>query len=89
MAAKKTTRSRSRKPKHLDALKIPYEEYVVLNGGESCGICGSKAATRRLHRDHDHRTGQPRGLLCFRCNRNLPTYATADWLRAAVAYLER
>ena len=58
--------------------------------GERCGICGKgPSATRRLDRDHDHKTGQPRGLLDHRCNRALPSWATPEWLEAAAAYLRR
>lgn len=38
--------------------------------------------------DHDHRTMIVRGLLCVRCNRNLPDWMTPEWLRAAADYLE-
>lgn len=69
---------------------MPYEEYVRLNGGERCGICGNPPSeNRRLDRDHDHRTGEPRGLLCHRCNRALPDWVTEEWLEAARAYLGR
>jgi hypothetical protein len=80
-----------RRPKHLAALDASYEEYVALNGGEQCGICGAtqKEGGKRLHRDHDHRTGRARGLLCFRCNAALRPYMTLEWLRAAVEYLQR
>lgn len=79
----------TRRPKHLKALDAPYEDYIALNGGEQCGICDAPPKTKKLHRDHDHRTGQPRGLLCYRCNRNLPYYADAEWLRRAAAYIGR
>src|SRR4051812_18537167 len=79
-----------KRPAHMAALEIPYEAYVELNGGEHCGICGKpRSPERRLDRDHDHRTGTPRGLLCWACNRQLRSWATVDWLRAATAYLER
>ena len=80
-----------RRAAHLAALTRTYEEFVELNGGEQCGICGAtrKPGAKRLHRDHDHRTGQPRGILCFRCNAALRPYMTLDWMRAAVRYLER
>lgn len=81
---------RRRRPRHADALKLPYEVYVDVNGGsELCGICGRPGKTRRLHRDHDHQTGEPRGLLCYRCNLVLRAYVTLEWLLAAVAYVER
>lgn len=79
-----------RKPAHMAALEVPYSEYVRLNGGEFCGICGrGPSAKRRLDRDHCHKTGRPRGLLCAPCNRQLRTWMTVGWLEAAKAYLER
>lgn len=75
----------------MAALETTYEEYVALNGGEHCSICGAKRKPggNRLHRDHDHRRGTPRGLLCFPCNSALRVYMTLAWLRKAVQYLER
>lgn len=75
----------------MSALEMSYEQFVELNGGETCGICGRGPSTRRkLDRDHAH-TVPPvaRGLLCNRCNRALPSWVTVEWLRAAAAYLER
>jgi hypothetical protein len=67
-----------------------YAAYVDRNGGEHCAICGAPPPDgRRLMRDHDHATGAPRGLLCFRCNRQLRTWQTVTWMRRAIAYLER
>ena len=74
----------------MKALLVSYEEFIVLNRGELCGICGRPPGpTRRLDRDHDHKAGKPRGLLCARCNRALPSWMTPMWLTAAAAYLER
>lgn len=80
------------KPKHMVALEMPYESYIELNGGERCGIClrpRSDTDRRRLDRDHDHKTGRPRGLLCHKCNRALAAWVTPEWLRAAADYMER
>lgn len=79
------------KPAHRQALELPYEVYVDLNGGDVCGICGKTRTEddRKFDRDHCHATGQPRGLLCWACNRQLRTWATVSWLRAAADYLER
>ena len=57
---------------------------------ESCCICGRPKPQGRNHdREHDHRTGNPRGLACFRCNKELLRHATLDQARQVVAYLER
>ncbi len=74
----------------MKALELPYEDYLALNSGiEACGICGALPKSKRLDRDHDHRTGKPRGLLCHLCNRNLGSSVTLKWLEAAKSYLER
>jgi len=58
----------------------------------TCEICGRppKPGGRALHRDHNHRTGAQRGLLCFTCNRFiLGKYATEAKLRSAADYLRK
>lgn len=83
-------RPKRKVPAHRAVLAtMPYEQWVV-RYGERCGICGvGRSQARRLDRDHDHKTGLPRGLLCHRCNRALPHWATPQWLRLAAYYLER
>lgn len=72
----------------MRALELDYAGFVKLNGGDACAICGRPpSATRRLDRDHDHRTGEPRGLLCHRCNRTLGNWITPEWLVSAFMYL--
>lgn len=81
-----------KRPAHMSALDLPYEYYVQINGGDHCGICGRERTPfdPKLHRDHEHSgVGTPRGILCFRCNAALRPYMTLEWLRAAVAYVER
>lgn len=74
----------------MAALDLSYEEYIELNGGEHCGICGrERSPHKKLDRDHDHHTKQPRGLLCNRCNRALPSWMNEAWLQAALTYLAR
>jgi hypothetical protein len=80
-----------KRPDHLTVLQnTTYEECVELFG-EECGICGALPKDgRRHHRDHEHVAfGAIRGILCFRCNSALRSYLTLEWLRQAVAYLER
>ena len=77
---------------HRQVLKdLTYADFVEINGGDHCGICGKlRSETRRnFDRDHDHITGKPRGLLCHRENRALPYWMTSKWLRDAADYLDR
>lgn len=55
-----------------------------------CAICGGKPRKYRLSVDHDHKTGEIRGLLCSRCNHKLLGSANDDpaRLRKAADYLE-
>lgn len=84
-------------PKHMAALNNSYEHFIEINGGEHCGICGvTRAQTstphRRMQKDHVHTVGdlgEPRGILCIACNMRLTERMTLEWMRAAVAYLER
>jgi hypothetical protein len=80
-----------RKPKRAKALGVDAEEYArrLREQGGGCAICGAKPKTRRLHVDHDHKTGEVRGLLCHRCNRALATWMDIGWLHEAQVYLGR
>jgi hypothetical protein len=82
---------KKRKPAHMAALQLPYEAFVEANGGSDvCGICGvGPSEKRRLDRDHDHVTGLPRGLLCWKHNKALDFFKGVDELRAAIDYLGR
>ncbi len=52
---------------------MTHEEFEALMAKrpEGCMICGQKEGDYSLNIDHDHATGQVRGLLCFVCNMNL------------------
>lgn len=85
----KAARPPSKHGRNTGWFKHEYEAAVKDQDGQ-CAICGSRGA-RRLHADHDHKTGQKRGLVCYRCNMMLG-YARdnplilergADYLRRA------
>lgn len=68
-----------------------YHEVLEAQGG-GCGICGRPTADRkgqnRLHVDHDHLSGNFRGLLCARCNTALGKFDDdVDTLQKAISYL--
>lgn len=68
-----------------------YDAKLSEQGGV-CAICGADTprAKRRVHFyvDHDHRTGEPRGLLCCQCNYGLGHFGDdPEVLRRAATYL--
>lgn len=65
---------------------MDYDALLEFQGGV-CAICGAEPKSRRLDRDHDHKLMVVRGLLCVRCNRNVPDWVTPEWLEACAAYL--
>jgi hypothetical protein len=63
--------------KHAQHIKRKYgltsEKYelMVQSQNNCCAICQRPAKVRRMHVDHDHETGEVRGLLCYGCNASL------------------
>jgi Recombination endonuclease VII len=63
-----------------------FDELVATQGG-GCAICGKEEPE---HVDHDHLTGEVRGVLCFNCNGGLGQFRdSTDFLRSAATYLEQ
>ena len=68
-----------------------YRSMLAAQGG-GCAICGRTENGKRhnFDIDHDHATGEVRGLLCNRCNRMLSNALDKpELLRKAIAYLEQ
>lgn len=69
--------------------EVEYQAMVEKQGGAFCIICEKVLENERLAVDHDHITGEPRGLLCKQCN-----YAMGQFhddsvlLRRAAKYLD-
>ena len=59
----------------------------------ACQICGrypgEQTIPRALEVDHDHRTGQVRGMLCSNCNLGIGNFLDSPFLlKRAAAYLD-
>jgi hypothetical protein len=68
-----------------------FEEMIEAQGGR-CGICGTDDPAGRWgtwHVDHNHETGENRGVLCFQCNRRLGEKENSEWHALADVYLKR
>ena len=54
-----------------------------------CEVCGKHKNNfkKSLHVDHDHKTGQVRGLLCYYCNRRIIGRHTLDSATRVYQYL--
>lgn len=66
-----------------------YDSLLAMQGGR-CAICHGEPRTARLAVDHDHVSGEIRGLLCSRCNTELlgAAHDSLEILRRAIEYLE-
>lgn len=75
---------------------LTIEQYNALFASQNgvCKICGNPPSGKKsketfLHVDHDHVTGQIRGLLCNKCNRGLGQFLDKpELLRRAAKYLD-
>lgn len=70
---------------------VTYAELVDILKQKKCAICRQDFQKDRVGQiDHDHKTGQVRGLLCLHCNLLLGhAKDQPNILRAALTYLEK
>lgn len=63
---------------------------ILREQGNVCAICHKQPRRRYLAVDHDHHTGQVRGLLCYFCNTSLGAFEfDPGSARRASEYLAR
>jgi hypothetical protein len=71
---------RRRRSAHNQHLKVTYGitiseyELILSAQGGKCAICRGGTSKRHFAVDHDHKTGEVRGLLCGRCNGGLAKF---------------
>jgi hypothetical protein len=79
----------STRSKHLKERYGVTEEQVAALIAEQNGMCAICLDRPAEHVDHDHETGEVRGILCFTCNVGLGNFRDRpDLLDKAVHYLE-
>jgi len=85
--------TRDHRAEHLRrTFGMTHEAYDALleEQGGCCAICGrAPKPGKHLHVDHDHDTGEVRGLLCFSCNVGVGNFGNdVERLERTVDYLE-
>jgi len=90
----KKTKEINRRSRIKTKYGIDEEAYndLLLKQNNACALCGSTDVRRkgnnRLIIDHNHATGEVRGLLCHPCNRILGMIKDSkEWALNAVEYL--
>lgn len=63
-----------------------FEDMMTEQDGR-CSICNELPNKNRLHVDHNHTTGEVRGLLCTVCNTRLGILEIKEWVDKAYNYL--
>ena len=87
--ARARVRRRAWLKKAYGLTELEVAHMVVVQGG-ACAICRTEFMEyRNCHVDHNHDTGEVRGLLCSNCNPGLGQFKDDPArLRAAAVYLE-
>ena len=71
-------------------LSIDEYKAMLRAQGDACAICAQPPGERSLAVDHDHETGEVRGLLCSACNAGLGMFGdSSPTLIRAWEYLQR
>lgn len=98
---KRNSVNRSKRGKTQDAYKDAWKrsginltkpEVIakIVEQGYKCDLCETDIDEKNFHQDHNHQTGQLRGVLCRKCNLGLGHFEDdIEVLEMAIAYLER
>lgn len=93
--SKREAKKRQRRSAHNYHLKENYgitiEDYdrILASQGGKCAICKGGTSKRHFAVDHNHKSGNVRGLLCARCNTGLARFMdNITNLRRAVRYMK-
>lgn len=84
-------RKKNKRNQYLQfAYGMTEDQYNELNQKQNgkCACCGH--SSKRLHVDHDHKTGKVRELLCHGCNTGLGLFReNIERLKLAIEYLTK
>jgi hypothetical protein len=83
---------RDRRLRHLYGITLEQYNQILEQQGGVCAVCKGPHVGRGsfYHVDHDHQTGEVRGLLCHHCNTAIGSMKDdPNLLEKAAAYLRR
>ena len=76
--------------KHKYSLTVEDYNEMIKQQDNKCLICNSEFSKQLFNHpcvDHNHETGEVRGLLCRRCNLSISYIENKDFLQKALQYL--
>lgn len=86
-----TRKQKNQRLKRQYGISLQDYDNLLKRQNGNCAICGIPHSDpwNILHVDHDHETGDIRGLLCGTCNSALGLFCeSVETMRAAIKYLE-
>ena len=69
-------------------LTLEQIDEILTSQDHKCLICGKSLIENKRCIDHNHETGEVRGILCIRCNTGLSYIENAKFLEASITYLK-
>jgi hypothetical protein len=87
----KTERSKRNQINWLYGISFEEKQAMVIGQDRKCALCGdSFVSEKHTHLDHNHTTGQIRGVLCSSCNTGLGLFGeSVEKLKKGIEYIER
>lgn len=76
----------------LKRYEITLKEHteMLIRQNYVCALCGNPpTAKRALATDHNHSTNEVRGLLCYKCNRDMVVVDDIDHLARLISYRDK
>jgi hypothetical protein len=71
-------------------LSLQKHTEMLVSQNYVCAICGSPPTEKRaLATDHDHVTKEVRGLLCYKCNRDMAVVDDKEHLSKLISYRDK
>ena len=85
----KTSKAKNSYLKNKYGITLEQHNNMLVAQEGKCAVCEILFEHRRINVDHDHKTGEVRGLLCYQCNTFRVGGNTLESAKKVVEYLKR